>query len=72
MTQHASPDEDYYDHLPDGTILGKIPFDEPEKLIALYQERMTPENFEIFVRKYLTLARQKYPELIEELAQQQA
>lgn len=44
MNQYAGLDADYYDHLPDGTILGKIPYDDGEKMIALLQEHMTPEK----------------------------
>jgi hypothetical protein len=62
MAELVNPDEDYYDHLPDGTILGRIPFDDAEKFITLCAERMTPENFATFVREFVRLCAQKHPD----------
>ena len=40
-------DDVIHDHLPDGTTLGPIPFDDPEKLFELLRERMAPETLEL-------------------------
>ncbi|GHF07865.1 hypothetical protein GCM10014715_74680 [Streptomyces spiralis] len=47
MPDQAHSDEVIYDHLPDGTILGPIPFHDAEKMVALLKKRMAPENFQI-------------------------
>lgn len=47
MPEPLDFDVEYYDHI-DGEIVGPMPFDNAEKMIALCEQRMTPENFEIF------------------------
>ncbi|MFJ4356883.1 hypothetical protein ACIP25_11500 [Streptomyces massasporeus] len=69
MAELAHLDADYYDHLPDGTILGKMPFDDHEKLIALLRERMIPENYEAFVNEFVRLYAEKHPEKIRQAQQ---
>jgi hypothetical protein len=70
MAELAHPDEVYVDHLPDGTILGEIPFDDPEKLMALARERMTPENYVAFCKGLVLLGLQECPEETRAIFQQ--
>lgn len=48
-----------YDHLPDGTILDPMPFDDAEKLVELLRERMTPETFEQLAVQLVAHAEQR-------------
>lgn len=41
----------FYDHLPDGTILGPVPFDDTEKMIQLVRRRMTPEAITAMIKR---------------------
>ncbi len=70
MAELAHSDVVYVDHLPDGTILGEIPFDDPEKFMALMHERMTPENFRAFLCELTRLYAKEYPEETREILQQ--
>ncbi|GAB2718326.1 hypothetical protein [Streptomyces bullii] len=48
-----------YDHLPDGTILDPMPFDDARKLVELLRERMTPETFELLVAELVAHGEQR-------------
>ncbi|MBD9721936.1 hypothetical protein PV755_09350 [Streptomyces caniscabiei] len=41
----------FYGHLPDGTILGPVPFDDTEKMIELVRQRMTPEAITAMIER---------------------
>ncbi len=62
MPELADPDEDYYDHLPDGTILSKMPFDDGDAMLTLLRERMTPEDFAVCMAECVRHFAQKHPE----------
>lgn len=59
MPDHAQTEPDYYDHLPDGTLLGPMPYDNPEELVALLQKRMTPEVYQQFTEELHRLAAER-------------
>ena len=52
----ANPNVDFYDHLPDGTILGKVPLDDADALLDLMRERMAPEVFDEFADGFMEKA----------------
>jgi hypothetical protein len=45
------PDAVLHDHLPDGTILGPMPFHDGAAMAALLAERMAPEVFTALVER---------------------